>query len=815
MRVEKIEQLKKAHEILGEFPFELKELDKGYSDRTLRIDLDKNKITIHPVTQQMKDLWVGGKGFDLWLMFQEIDKDTKWDSPKNPICFSSGPLGGTTSFPGSGKTLVTTISPLTHSVIDCNVGGFFGPFLKFAGFDALAVVGKAREETIIFIDAVNKKITIEKAPLESIDSHLLAEELTEMVADNDADKRNIAVVSAGRGAQYTRMGVLNFSFWDWRRNTARMKQAGRGGVGRVFRDKHLKALVIKNRDITPAWRVEENKVAKWVTPKKISFQGKDDIAVLETIIEKWGNDPEYVVEMMQEIQERFQHISKTAVDLLLEKTAVPQAYLYHIATFYKDFSLEKQKAQEVYRGPACHLQGSARILGLYPGEPDSKISGVEEVPGEIKFFSRPPLIVLRHKGLVDPEKIDQYEARGGYHSFKKVLEENNPQSVIQQVLDSGLRGRGGGGYPTGLKWQSAYESQKQTKTAYVICNADEGDPAAFTARGIIEADPHSVIEGMLIGAFAVGAREGFIYLNKEYTLANQRLEKALIAAREKGFLGEKILGTGFTFDIKIHRSPGDFVCGESTALITAVSGRAGEPQPKYIHSTESGFRHKPTIVNNVETWVNIPVIIEKGAEWFASIGKGTKVFSLVGDIRNIGLVEVPLGTTLKEIITDLGGGVPGGRKLKAVQIGGPSGVCIPASLLDMKIDFDTLAGIGGIMGSGGIIVMDDRTCMVDAVYHWLKFLSGESCGKCTPCREGLYALANTLMRICQGAGKAGDLQFLENTARTISETSLCQLGGTAPHPLLSTLRYFREEYEEHIENKRCPAGVCTNLGNSR
>jgi len=710
-------------------------------------------------------------------------------------------------------------------MIDCNVGGFFGPFLKFAGFDALVIIGKAKEETIIFIDAVNKKIILEKAPLESIDSHLLAEELTEMYADHEADKRNIAVVSAGRGAQYTRMGVLNFSFWDWRRNVARLKQAGRGGVGRVFRDKHLKALVIKNRDITPAWRIEESKVAKWVTPKKISIQGKDDSAIIEAIIEKWGNDPEYVIEMMQEIQERFRHISKTAVNLLLKKTAVPQAYLYHMATFYKGFSLEKQKEQVVYPGPACHLKGSARVLGLYTGEPDSKTGTVEKVPGEIEFFSKQPVIALRHKGLLDPGNIDQYMAGGGYRSFKKVLEENNPGSVIQQVLDSGLRGRGGGGYSTGLKWQAAHEAQKQTKVAYVICNADEGDPAAFTARGIIEADPHAVIEGMLIGAFAVGAQEGFIYLNKEYTLAGQRLEKAISAAREKGFLGEKIQGKGFSFDIKIHRGPGDFVSGESTALITAVSGRTGEPQPKYIHSAESGFRQKPTIVNNVETWVNIPVIIEKGAQWFASLGtgdtgqgngsKGTKVFSLVGDTRNRGLVEVPMGTTLKEIITDLGGGIAGDGKLKAVQIGGPSGACIPASLLDMKVDFDTFAGIGAIMGSGGMLVMDDRTCMVDTMYHFLKFLAGESCGKCTPCREGLQALANTLKRICQGEGKPGDLQCLENTAKTISETSLCQLGGTAPRPLLSALRYFREEYEEHIKNKKCPAGVCNNPGGSR
>jgi len=372
MPVENIVQMRDAHEVLCEFPFELKELNKGYSDRTLRIDLDKNEITIHPVTQQMKELWIGGKGFDLWLMFQEINKDTKWDSPGNPICFSSGPLGGATSFPGSGKTLVTAISPLTHSVIDCNVGGYFGPFLKFAGFDALCIVGKAAEETIIFIDAVKKKITIEKAPEESIDAHLLTEELTEMYADDDLDKRNIAVVSAGRGAQHTRMGVLNFSFWDWRRNAARLKQAGRGGVGTVFRDKMLKAMVLKNRDITPAWRIEENKVAKWITPKKISVQCEGEIAELDAIIEKWESDPEYVIEMMQDIQDRFRHISQTALDRLLEKTGAPKAYLYHIATFYKAFSLEPKGKTiiQVCVGTTCHVKGAAKILDAFQRELD-------------------------------------------------------------------------------------------------------------------------------------------------------------------------------------------------------------------------------------------------------------------------------------------------------------------------------------------------------------------------------------------------------------------------------------------------------------
>ncbi|NIM13716.1 MAG: hypothetical protein GTO45_16705 [Candidatus Aminicenantes bacterium] len=376
MPVENIDlgKMHDAHEVLCKFAFEIKELHRGYSDRVLRIDLDKNEVTILPVTQQMKDLWTGGKGFDLWLMFREINKDTKWDSHENPLCFSSGPLGGTTSFPGSGKTIVTSISPLTHSVIDCNVGGFFGPFLKFAGFDALVLVGKAREETIIFIDAVDKKITIEKAPEESIDSHVLVEELTEMYAEDDLDKRNIAVVSAGRGAQHVRMGVLNFSFWDWRRQVARMKQAGRGGVGTVFRNKNLKALVIKNRDITPAWRIEENKVAKWISPKKISIQCDGEIAELDAIIERWANDPEYVIEMMQDIQDRFRHISTTALDRLQAKTGTPNAYLYHIATFYKAFSLEEKGETiiQVCLGTTCHVKGAAKILDAFERELDIK-----------------------------------------------------------------------------------------------------------------------------------------------------------------------------------------------------------------------------------------------------------------------------------------------------------------------------------------------------------------------------------------------------------------------------------------------------------
>lgn len=786
--LDKIKQMREAHQVLYEFPFEIKELKKGYSDRVLRIDLDRNEIKILPVTQQMKDLWVGGKGFDLWLMFREINQDTRWDSPRNPVCFSSGPLGGTTSFPGSGKTLVTTISPITQSIMDCNVGGYFGPFLKFAGFDSLVIVGKAKDETIIFVDAVNKKVTIEQAPLESIDSHLVCEELTEMYADNDLDMRNIAVVSSGRAAQHARMGILNFSFWDWRRQVARLKQAGRGGIGTVFRNKNLKALVIKNRDITPAWRISESKAAKGVAPEKISIQCEAEAAELDTLIEKWDSDPEFVIEMMLDIQDRFRHISKTAVDRLQEKTGAPKAYIYHIATFYRVFSLKEKKE---------------------PGK-------TPKTAPEIKFLSKQPVIALRNWGAIDPEKIDDYINRGGYQSFKKVLAENNPEGIIQEVGRSGLRGRGGAGFPVGLKWEAALEAGKEkNELIYVVCNA-AGDTVD---RSILESDPHSLIEGLLIGAFALGAKEGFIYIRNAHTQAVKRLEKALKAARAHGYVGSGILDSGFSCDIKIRRGAGDFLDGESTALLASMSGRAAVPQPKYIHNAETGYRGQPTILDNVETWVNIPVILEKGADWFATVwiasvgsGKvsespwkgssGTKVFSLSGDIANPGLVEVPMGTTLREIVEDLGGGTAGGRQLKAVQIGGPSGGFIPAGKLDMKMDFDSLSEAGMMLGSGDINVIDDRASLVEVVRQRLEFLAGESCGKCTPCREGLFALKNTLARICGGEGKEEDIGFLEETAKTVKDASLCQFGGTAPNPVLTTLQYFREEYEAHIRNTR-------------
>ncbi|MBN1357072.1 4Fe-4S binding protein [bacterium] len=443
---------------------------------------------------------------------------------------------------------------------------------------------------------------------------------------------------------------------------------------------------------------------------------------------------------------------------------------------------------------------------------------------DIGFFSKQRPIALRNKGIIDPENIEHYIGRGGYRAIRGILESGSPDEVIESVIKSGIRGRGGGGFPAGIKWRSAREAALQRREIpYVVCNADEGDPGAFMDRSIIEADPHSVIEGMMIGAFSVGANEGFVYVRKEYPLAMARLGKAIRQARERGLLGKNIFETEFSFDIHIHRGAGAFVCGESTALMASMSGKAGEPRAKYVHNVEYGYRDKPTVLNNVETWANIPVIIEKGSDWFASIGtgnvrenpwggsSGTKVFSLVGAINNTGLVEVPMGVTLREIIYEIGGGIPGGRRFKAVQTGGPSGGCIPVEKLDMPVDFDSLTEAGSMMGSGGMIVMDDRTCMVDVAKYFTGFLMDESCGKCTPCREGLPALYETLDRICNGQGKEGDIEFLEEVSETVSATSLCQLGGTAGNPILSTIRYFRDEYHAHIRDKRCPAGHCKAL----
>jgi NADH-quinone oxidoreductase subunit F len=461
-----------------------------------------------------------------------------------------------------------------------------------------------------------------------------------------------------------------------------------------------------------------------------------------------------------------------------------------------------------------HLLKGRPVKGLMYTPP----KGRQPIPkmSDIPFFGKQMLIALRNRGLIDPEKIEDAIARGAYEGMAKALTTMSPGEVIEEIKASGLRGRGGGGFPTGIKWETCVKKARETDgICYLICNCDEGDPGAFMDRSIVESDPHSVIEGMVIGAYAIGTHQGYIYVRHEYPLACKRFELALGQARELGLLGADILGTGFDFDIEVHHGAGAFVCGESTALMASIEGRVGEPRAKYIHTVESGLYGRPTVLNNVETWANVPMIIERGFPWFASIGtehsKGTKVFSLTGRVNNTGLVEVPMGITLREMIFDIGGGIPGGRRFKAVQTGGPSGGCIPATSLDLPVDFDKLYEVGSMMGSGGMIVMDESTCMVDLARYFIDFLQGESCGKCVPCREGLRHMGRILTNICAGRGKEGDVELLEELSQTMTDASLCALGGTAANPVLSTIRYFRDEYEAHITYKRCPAGVCGKL----
>ncbi len=432
---------------------------------------------------------------------------------------------------------------------------------------------------------------------------------------------------------------------------------------------------------------------------------------------------------------------------------------------------------------------------------------------DIPFYSKQMRLVLRHNGVMDPSSIEDYIAHGGYASLAKALTTMTPEQVIQEVDVSGLRGRGGGGFPTGRKWRSGREAHGDTR--YVICNGDEGDPGAFMDRSIMEANPHAVIEGMIIGAYAIGSHQGFIYVRNEYPLAVLRLMKALDDAREHGLLGEHILGTDFSFGIRINRGGGAFVCGESTALMASLEGRPGEPRAKYVHSVEVGLHGQPTVLNNVETWANVPLIIDKGGAWFASIGtegsKGTKVFSLVGKVLNTGLVEVPMGMTLREIVFGIGGGVPDGKAFKAVQTGGPSGGCIPEQFLDTPVDFDRLTDLGSMMGSGGLIVMDEDTCMVNVARYFLEFLQKESCGKCTTCREGVSQMLFLLNRICAGEGQEGDVELLLDLCGLLEDAALCGLGTTACNPVRSTVRYFRDEYDAHIRDHRCPARECRGL----
>ena len=431
-------------------------------------------------------------------------------------------------------------------------------------------------------------------------------------------------------------------------------------------------------------------------------------------------------------------------------------------------------------------------------------------------FYRPQMrLALRNCGVIDPENIDEYIAFDGYKALAKVLTEMTPEQVIDEVLKSGLRGRGGAGFPTGKKWQFAAASKADQK--YMVCNADEGDPGAFMDRSVLEGDPHSVLEAMAIGGYAIGASEGYIYVRAEYPIAVKRLEIAINQARDYGLLGKNIFGSGFDFDIFIRLGAGAFVCGEETALMHSIEGGRGEPKPKPPFPAVRGLFDKPTNISNVETLANIPQIILKGSEWFASIGteksKGTKVFALGGKINNTGLVEVPMGTPLRDIIYKIGGGIPGGKKFKAVQTGGPSGGCIPADYLDIAIDYDSLTAIGSMMGSGGMIVMDEDNCMVDIARFFLDFTVDESCGKCTPCRIGTRRMLEILERIVEGKGEEGDIEKLEALAENIKATALCGLGQTAPNPVLSTLKYFRDEYEAHIKEKRCPAHHCQKLLN--
>lgn len=444
---------------------------------------------------------------------------------------------------------------------------------------------------------------------------------------------------------------------------------------------------------------------------------------------------------------------------------------------------------------------------------DKEAEDVSKSRDNIGFFARQTRIALRNCGVINPENIDEYIARDGYAALAKVVTQMTPQEVIDVVTKSGLRGRGGAGFPTGRKWQFAAREVNDQK--YVCCNADEGDPGAFMDRSVLEGDPHTVLEAMAIAGYAIGSNQGYIYVRAEYPIAVQRLHVAIKQAHEYGLLGKDIFGTGFSFDIEIRLGAGAFVCGEETALMTSIEGKRGEPRVRPPFPAVKGLWGKPTILNNVETYANIPVIILKGADWFSQIGteksKGTKVFAVGGKINNTGLVEIPMGTTLREIVFDIGGGIPNGKKFKAAQTGGPSGGCIPASHLDIPIDYDNLISIGSMMGSGGLIVMDEDTCMVDIAKFFLQFTVDESCGKCPPCRIGTKRMYEILERITEGKGEEGDIEKLENLAQSIKQGALCGLGQTAPNPVLSTLRYFRDEYEAHIRDKRCPAGVCKAL----
>lgn len=479
----------------------------------------------------------------------------------------------------------------------------------------------------------------------------------------------------------------------------------------------------------------------------------------------------------------------------LDKDKMVQIFKEHImgGVVQKDFVMARGKEQEM------------------PSEAvaEKDIPHLKETP----FFRKQKTIALKNRGLIDAEKIDEYIARDGYMGIAKALTEMTPDEVIEEVKKSGLRGRGGAGFPTGLKWTFAKKARGDMK--YVLCNADEGDPGAFMDRSVLEGDPHTVLEGMIIGGYAIGAHKGYIYCRAEYPLAVKMLTRAVEQAKEYGLIGKDILGSGYSLDIEIYQGAGAFVCGEETALMASIEGRRGMPRPRPPFPANQGLWDKPSVLNNVETYACIPQIILEGGDWFASIGtknsKGTKVFALTGCVNNVGLVEVPMGTSVRDIVFEIGGGIPGDKKIKAVQLGGPSGGCIPDSTLDTPIDYEEITKLGAIMGSGGLIVMDEDSCMVDAARFFMEFCQEESCGKCTPCREGTKRMLEILTRICNGKGKDGDIKLLEEMAPYVKDNSLCGLGQTAPNPVLTTIRYFRGEYEAHIYKDKCPAGACKSL----
>ncbi|MEJ2090905.1 MAG: NADH-quinone oxidoreductase subunit NuoF [Syntrophobacterales bacterium] len=528
-------------------------------------------------------------------------------------------------------------------------------------------------------------------------------------------------------------------------------------------------------------------------------------------------------------------IAELGLDVALEMTGcigfcqreplVDVVYPHKVRISYQGMTPEKAealveaiKAEEIYpENLLCRIdqeeflvEGTVKeYANPHAVELAVEVPKYEEVP----FFKKQVKIALRNCGYINPERIEEYIARGGYQALHKALTEMTPKEVIAQVKDSGLRGRGGGGFPTGLKWEFCHNNPGDMK--YVICNADEGDPGAFMDRGILEGDPHAVLEGMAIGAYAVGAKEGYIYCRAEYPLALKRLEIAIEQAESRGLLGEKIFGSDFSFKLKIREGAGAFVCGEETSLIASIEGKVGEPRQRPPFPAQSGLWGKPTIINNVKTWSHIAPILTRGSDWYGSFGteksKGTTVFALVGKINDAGLVEIPLGTTLREMIFDIGGGIAGNKNFKAVQTGGPSGGCIPAKYLDTPVEYESLGALGSIMGSGGMIVMDERDCMVNVAKYFLDFTMEESCGKCTPCREGTLRLMEMLEDITAGKGQLEDIDKLAEMSEVIKDGSLCGLGQTAPNPVLTTIKYFREEYEAHIIDKKCPAKVCRPL----